>query len=153
MNSPWGDYHIHNTKGRSGPCHNSACLGFHVTTMKLSHKAEAFAILRYLFNRIFELLRFYMSVLQHLSQENDVHTISFENIQRLLEFASAHTFSNGFDLLCAKTRSADFQKRGLVILFFFRAEWSHQKDSSNIGATLKQCVSCLSDSRGWKLLL
>lgn len=153
MNSPWGDYHIHNTKGRSGPCHNSACLGFHVTTMKLSHKAEAFAILRYLFNRIFELLRFYMSVLQHLSQENDVHAISFENIQRLLEFASARTFSNGFDLLCTKTRSADFQKRGLVILFFSEQNEVTKKDSSNIGATLKQCVSCLSDSRGWKLLL
>lgn len=54
-----------------------------------------------------------------ISQENDVHTISFENIQGLLEFASLHSFSYGFDLLCTKIRSADFQERGLVILFFF----------------------------------
>lgn len=116
MNSPWGDCHIHNTKGRSGPCHNSACLGFHVKTIKLSHKTKAFPILHYLFNKKFELLQLYMSFLQHLSQENDVHII-FENIQRLLEFTSLRTFSNDFDLLCTKLRSADFQKRRLVILF------------------------------------
>lgn len=57
--------------------------------------------------------------LQDLSQENYVHTISFDNVQRLLIFTSLHTFSNNFDLLCTKIRSADFQKRRLVILFFF----------------------------------
>lgn len=39
--------------------------------------------------------------------------------ERLLEFPSLHTFSNDFDLLCTRIRSADFQKRRLVILFFF----------------------------------
>lgn len=59
--------------------------------------------------------------LQHLSQENDVHAISFENVQRLMEFTSLHTFSNYFDLLRTKIRSADFQERRLVRLFFFQS--------------------------------
>lgn len=134
MNCPWGDCHIHNRKGRAGPRHNSACLGFHVTTIELSHKTKPFPILHYLFNKILELLQLCMSFLQHRSQENDVHAISFENGERLLEFTSLHTFSNDFDLLCTRIRSADFQKRRLVILFFFQSRMRSQKRSIKHGS-------------------
>jgi len=40
----------------------------------------------------------HVTFLQHLSQKNEAHTVSFENLQRLLEFTSLHTFSN--DLIC-----------------------------------------------------
>lgn len=72
--------------------------------------------------------------LQDLSQENYVHTVSFDNVQRLLEFTSLHTFSNNFDLLCTKIRSADFQKRRLVILFFFQSRMRSHKWSIKLGS-------------------
>lgn len=68
MNPPCLDCHLHNAKGRSEPCSNSACLGFHVTTVNLSHKTKAFPVLHHLVNKISEVAQLYISFLQCLSQ-------------------------------------------------------------------------------------
>lgn len=152
MNSLWGDCHIHNTKGRSGPCHSSACLGFHVTTMKLSHKTEALAILCYLFNRIFELLWFYTSVLQHLTGEWCAHHLLWKHAGALGILFSTY-FQQWLWSVMHKNKECLFSRKVTCNTFFFQSRMRSPKDWSNIGATLKQCAFCLSDSRGWKLLL
>lgn len=94
--------------------------------MKLSHKTEAFAILHYLFNRIFELLWFYMSVLQHLTGEWCAHHLLWKHTGALGILFSAY-FQQWLWSVMHKNKECWFSRKGLVMLFSFQSRMRSPK--------------------------
>lgn len=88
--------------------------------MKLSHETEAFAILLYLFTRIFELLWFYMSVLQHLRGEWCAHHLLWKHTGALGIHFSTY-FQQWLWSVMHKNKECCFSRKGICNTLFFQS--------------------------------